>query len=162
MLRLRQHETETKSGAGQTGERELARVGVKWLGMNRRLYRLQSQRWSLCCVSMFSAVDTTCSVLWIRYLASSTPLAVATLISLMPAPAIRSPHEAPKVSIDPEPVHPPLYLPPETHSTSPCIKVYKQQTPPISDPSPTTRKYASEITQSPYQESCPSPQKHPT
>jgi hypothetical protein len=61
-----------------------------------------------------------------RYCPSSGRLTVAILINLMPAPAIRSPHEAPKVSIDPEPVHPPLYLPPETHSTSPCSKVYKQ------------------------------------
>lgn len=35
MMMLRQHETETKSGAGQ---RELARKGVKWLGMNVCVY----------------------------------------------------------------------------------------------------------------------------
>lgn len=45
MMMLRQHETETKSGAGQ---RELARKGVKWLGINVRLYWLQFTSKRLC------------------------------------------------------------------------------------------------------------------
>ena len=57
MMMLRQHETETKSGAGQ---RELARKGVKWLGMNQnqRLYCRQSVFKRPCFTGIFHASDT--------------------------------------------------------------------------------------------------------